>query len=395
MDTLCIPVKHEHKDLRDASIAIMASIYQGATGVLVLDAEISSVTLNGLTEAIAHILLSVWMCRIWTLQEAALARSCIFAFANNSMLKATPYRKDDFVSWYIIGQDTIPDVDVAESSIRASLEAHYFRFVTSIVPVTVEDWMLDTAVWPTDGQYLAAVWNALAGRTTSKADDLWAVLANLLRLNTNSLLPSEPSGTKLARVLLTLKMLPVSLFLADVERQFALSHSMNRWIPARIGRSLLSGKENCKIQTSRSKLSWCFHSRYSQYCVYVTKSPVPTDTQQLVIEDEDQSVHYHARLDPDMNDMFQPSTYLRTCFVLPSKDLGESYEPRSAIFYIQHEEQKNIDVVFYKSVAVEQHTGSSLQCQGNSESVYVVTKISECYFNILYGMFSIHTCING
>lgn len=79
LDTLCVPVGSDHEEGKRLAISSMASVYQDAAVVLVVDAEIEKLarSLNG-REFIAYILSSVWNSRCWTYQEAVLGRKLVF-----------------------------------------------------------------------------------------------------------------------------------------------------------------------------------------------------------------------------------------------------------------------------------------------------------------------------
>lgn len=79
IDTLCIP-RDEH--IKKMAINTMARVYSTAAIVLVLDSTLRTVDVG--TSSAARVLLqlitSPWNHRLWTLQEALLARELIFAF---------------------------------------------------------------------------------------------------------------------------------------------------------------------------------------------------------------------------------------------------------------------------------------------------------------------------
>ena len=78
MDTLCVPVHPDAKALRKQSILLMKDIYGGAFGVLVLDRDLQKrETLDSCVQVFVSILLSAWYSRLWTMQEAALAKKIV------------------------------------------------------------------------------------------------------------------------------------------------------------------------------------------------------------------------------------------------------------------------------------------------------------------------------
>lgn len=81
LDTLCCPVEQEGKEL---ALAQMRRTYEQASHVLVLDASIQCYDSRKIhvVEALMRIFTSVWMQRLWTLQEGALAARLWFQFKN-------------------------------------------------------------------------------------------------------------------------------------------------------------------------------------------------------------------------------------------------------------------------------------------------------------------------
>lgn len=80
MDSLCVP---KHPETRKQALKLMGKAYLDAEFVLVLDSTIqacsSKATLN---ELLLHVALSPWMRRLWTLQEAMLAKKLVFKFSD-------------------------------------------------------------------------------------------------------------------------------------------------------------------------------------------------------------------------------------------------------------------------------------------------------------------------
>lgn len=80
LDTLCCPVSPA--EARSLALAQMRRTYQDARYVLVLDSGLQSYASNGIIifEALSRVFLSGWMNRLWTLQEARLARTIWIQF---------------------------------------------------------------------------------------------------------------------------------------------------------------------------------------------------------------------------------------------------------------------------------------------------------------------------
>ena len=81
IDTLCIP---RDENVKKLAINTMARVYSTASIVLVLDSTLRTVDVgtSSATRVLLQIITSPWSYRLWTLQEALLARELIFAFRN-------------------------------------------------------------------------------------------------------------------------------------------------------------------------------------------------------------------------------------------------------------------------------------------------------------------------
>jgi hypothetical protein len=73
MDTFCIPAQAEYEEQRKAAISKMRTIYEKASKVLVLDAELLQACAHVSNfELMMRVLTCGWMRRVWTLQEGVL-----------------------------------------------------------------------------------------------------------------------------------------------------------------------------------------------------------------------------------------------------------------------------------------------------------------------------------
>ena len=79
IDTLCIP---RNENIKKMAINTMARVYSTASIVLVLDSTLRTVDVGSSSAArvLLQLLTSPWNHRLWTLQEASLARELVFAF---------------------------------------------------------------------------------------------------------------------------------------------------------------------------------------------------------------------------------------------------------------------------------------------------------------------------
>ncbi|EMD41760.1 hypothetical protein CERSUDRAFT_110334 [Gelatoporia subvermispora B] len=80
IDALCIPERNES---RKRAIGLMGQTYKNAAAVLVIDSGIRTCSVSApLEEKLLRVLTSGWMQRVWTLQEALLAKKLAFEFSD-------------------------------------------------------------------------------------------------------------------------------------------------------------------------------------------------------------------------------------------------------------------------------------------------------------------------
>ncbi|XP_044722128.1 uncharacterized protein HRG_05043 [Hirsutella rhossiliensis] len=86
MDTLCVPVAEEHKDLRSKAIKQMRAIYEAADRVLVLDNRVEQLAVSSsICDRAARLVVSNWQGRLWTLQEGIMAQQLFFQFSDGAL----------------------------------------------------------------------------------------------------------------------------------------------------------------------------------------------------------------------------------------------------------------------------------------------------------------------
>ncbi|OCT48718.1 hypothetical protein CLCR_04591 [Cladophialophora carrionii] len=86
MDTLCIPVGSGFEAERNTAIAEMKTIYRNSGTVLVLNNELSGISVDRSPwELSARITRTTWFRRLWTLHEAVLAKKIVFQLQDGSV----------------------------------------------------------------------------------------------------------------------------------------------------------------------------------------------------------------------------------------------------------------------------------------------------------------------
>lgn len=205
IDTLCVPLRPEQS--RKNAIKNMRAVYSRATKVLVLDAELIRSTMDSSSEEkLSRITCSTWIRRLWTLQEAALARVIYFQFAEEAAVvldpEPIPNGKSPYSPWY--------DNEIA-------YYAHLFQF---------NWWKLTPHTTQLDRIYF--VFQALADRSTSHIEDEPICLATLLDLPLGELLEA-PKQHRLKKLWTLCHQLPAAiLFLPGTK----LTDESFGWAPA-------------------------------------------------------------------------------------------------------------------------------------------------------------------
>ncbi|KAH7065856.1 hypothetical protein BKA63DRAFT_166234 [Paraphoma chrysanthemicola] len=267
-DTLCIPVKDEHASLRNRSIDNMASIYAGAELVLVLDRELMQINSGTFHDCLARIICSVWMCRSWTLQEGILANQCGFALSGRTVV-AQVSDAEEQLEWRRV-----------DHPFERKWHHHYNGFPRDTwrteylnhVPFKLKDFFgLRLSYLPQSSRF-THVWNALAGRSTSKSEDLLLILANLLGLSTQKFQSLAPEK-RLPAIIFSLEAIPFSLLFNSNPH---ISQGFSKrcpWAPTELDRSLLDLHPLMHVSKSSMRLeSSSFWDNYS--CYYVAKQDV-------------------------------------------------------------------------------------------------------------------------
>lgn len=118
--------------------------------------------------------------------------------------------------------------------------------------------MLGQASSTSSVEQLSAIWNALVFRSTTKKEDLPAILANLLDFNAHQILSQEPrkgtteadkslEGNVMRAILWSLGEIPLSLLYNAGPRVRADEPHKNRWIPLAPAETTISAEPALKV----------------------------------------------------------------------------------------------------------------------------------------------------
>ncbi|ORY14044.1 hypothetical protein BCR34DRAFT_586079 [Clohesyomyces aquaticus] len=284
LDTLCIPVGEDEisQDLKQKAINMMALIYSQASQVLILDSGLEKSRVGALskTELLARINFSRWMGRCWTLQEGALSPYSYFQCADGAINVL-----DVFPSSLRKLSRRCHYTSLTLSDLRSSVRARWFSprssGTMSAHDLSITDMLEDTiyatlycsirnsmhiSAHMTDSQilggivdkraghwtpHLVAIWNALARRSTTKNEDLPAILANLLGFHPYRVM-QLPVEERLAAMLCSGDNLPLSLLYNTGPKLNQGLNSRNRWVPKFLSRSILKDEPVMEFDETRN-----------------------------------------------------------------------------------------------------------------------------------------------
>lgn len=202
MDSLCVP---KDRYTRKRAIGLMGQTYRDASVVLVIDSGIRTCSVGRpLEEKLLRIVTSAWMQRLWTLQEAVLARQLVFQFADG----------------LVEIEELLPSLDNMLDVITYNLAAEVNRLIKRReLPKYAE--------WSKPGFGLGDVARSLGWRTSSKLADETLAVSSLLNVDALQL-ADLPAEKRMSTMLMKLQNVPADIiFLAGRK----LTDSGFRWAP--------------------------------------------------------------------------------------------------------------------------------------------------------------------
>ncbi|KAK6352513.1 hypothetical protein TWF730_009337 [Orbilia blumenaviensis] len=218
MDSLCIP---NNSSVRKKAIGLMARTYTEAEAVLVLDSAILSIPSTLPREALAvHILTSGWMRRLWTLQEAVLAKKLFFLCGDGHVVQLA---------------DVIPAPDnMLLYPEQTDIASELFRLTK----------------WRLYNTYtIGDVARALRWRATSRASDETLAIASLLGKDPASL-AGLPPETRMKELLLRLKEVPRNILFLSASK---MDIDGFRWAPISLMATHGGAKGGSQVATQTVK----------------------------------------------------------------------------------------------------------------------------------------------
>lgn len=227
LDTLCIPVDPSLKEYRKKAISLMAHTYSEATAVLVLDRELNqtnSKTAVPLQQSL-ELLFSGWMRRLWTLQEASLARE-VFV-----MMKDGPTRLSRSKDSRVLIANKLKREEHTKAPTNMG------RLLSDILLQSELDLLIQRRLplaqhfqragsYHTSYQFLCS---AVEARNTSKLADEPIILASIMGCNVTEML-QQPEERRMSFFHELVGKIPADIIYLENQIQ-RLAYSPFRWAP--------------------------------------------------------------------------------------------------------------------------------------------------------------------
>ncbi|KAL8749425.1 MAG: hypothetical protein Q9184_006813, partial [Pyrenodesmia sp. 2 TL-2023] len=241
IDTLCIPVGPKHSVAYKMTLNRMAQIYVTAQCTVVLDPELQTMNHQAMRveQTYAHILCSSWMSRSWTFQEACMARIWFVQFADGYFAVDKHYieyrkmyrRLTNLEPSEPHGAIPPPSTLGMQSIWLMHDLATWFREMPVLAKIRYGDpreLMSNLEDW----QNFAMAWNGLRDRSTTKAEDLYGIIAVVVDLSAGAVLKLRREE-RLPAIYRSQRTLPLSL-LYQTSPKILDRKGQSTWAPAGI-----------------------------------------------------------------------------------------------------------------------------------------------------------------
>ena len=431
-DTLCIPVKEEHADLKNRSIDTMNSIYAGAKRVLILDAELMATESINTEQSLARVICSIWMCRSWTLQEGILANKCVFQFANKMHI-ARRFPVNETFRWAEVGEEAAEALEASDirtdpnlantpalvlehigaglhpvlppepyltedKELRDRVRAEALRRARksqlkySLERYLLHDFFAIQLSWHKKHERFACVWNALAGRSTTQSTDLCFILANLLGVKCSHLFKLESPEERLQMLIFSLRKIPLSLFFNTGRRYDSDRYHHNRWVPVELSRDLLTSKTMLNFKGACLTFQSLEYGEHRDVSVYIVHEIIPPASKLYSIRMGHAQPCYDIRTFAGDTDAFDTRGMHRTCLILEKEPLRPISQICGAVFYVsmytKNQRGDELSLIFHAPARVQEALGDQIppnhERQGHVYTAEVVPESAK--IRILYGM---------
>jgi len=230
----------------------------------------------------------------------------------------------------------------------------------------------------------ALVWNALTGRSTSKPEDIFLILANMLDLKCGPLhhLSSEE---RLQNIIFSLPYSPLSLLFIREKRGFQ-TYPLNTWVPAKLGLDLLARGSQLQFRFLEVNLEGplmrvCPSGELQQILVKDARLLNLAEFKQQV-SSTDSAINCKVA----SSDRSQPSLGYSEAVCIPFE--GDLKKPllstRGAILRVISQTSKTTQLAYHRSIVVEKQPGVQAEC--HEDRIFYGDRLcSDHKFLIRYG----------
>ncbi|KAK4240589.1 hypothetical protein C8A03DRAFT_31294 [Achaetomium macrosporum] len=271
IDALCMPPGGSTAFLRLRAINKLPAVYQAADRILVLDSTLErmSVVDSDSLEQFARFMVSPWMGRCWTFQEAGLASACevqcadgtFDAFSPQAKSRLTPSpataqrrrtswldglmrpadfwsrklsRKSETEPMQLLNSQSTMGVDVTTAmlaSLTRSLSQEFrSAFANGVKPSRTA--LGEGKLAPDFCTLFVQVWNELSKRATTVPGDMHIIMASLLGFHMEPIMRLTKSAERMSCILRSMDGIPMSLlFNLDGPRHNPTKNHRDRWLP--------------------------------------------------------------------------------------------------------------------------------------------------------------------
>ncbi|SLM39552.1 hypothetical protein LPUS_10125 [Lasallia pustulata] len=368
LDTLCVPTGDEAiipgvNELKRKAIKHITPIFSGASAVVILDSELQKIgpernNENGRVDdevLAAHVLATKWMQRAWTLEEGSLARKCFFTVGDtlqvlrqNSVV-IDPLGRRICDSFRSIRQNwkTHSPLDYAIARFKNGIP----RIVEEILSEGRKQAFAVSSISQRREQLkkirvkrFVHSWNNLLRRTTTEAQDMQRIFANILDFNASSISKYHP-GDGLVAILRSCEELPLSLLYNGGPRLQDVNAIEDAWIPTSINGLPLQDHGILQRTTSGFKIVTTGVDPES-INVWITEVKVPFQAelfgirdsntgQQYVVEKQMNPTQGSVEFGQKMQDSYESA--MATCIIMDKRGgstSSEGYSGRGALFSV-------------------------------------------------------------
>ncbi|KAL7620722.1 hypothetical protein AAE478_009720 [Parahypoxylon ruwenzoriense] len=259
IDTLCIPVSPELKQYRKQAIGLLARTYTEAKAVLVLDRELCHFESRKapILELGIRILCSGWLKRLWTLQEASLARGIEGAGALYIQMGDGPAHWNRLNRCFRYGPSRPRQPPFKNSAILVSVQEAKSDLVYEMHLLTGMEDRLPSVRAINESRFgtrFQKIMNAVQNRSTSKREDEPICMASLLGLELQPILNARDADERTVEFYKLLREIPTAILFAEFGVPGFLAKNLTiapyRWVP----RSLLLLEQPMEIDNAFSAM---------------------------------------------------------------------------------------------------------------------------------------------